>query len=435
MATHNGTHDVFVLALNEFNRTKLERLPEAEECRFHGLLTMEESHGAHEYDVDTLMERAIQRLEESDAPVDAIVQFWDFPISIMHSILSERFGTPGPSPQSVLRCEQKHWSRIKQREVIPDLVPPFQGFNPFADDPRSDIDMDYPFWVKPVKSFAGHLGFRVESDADLDRAIATMRRRVERFTEPLAKLIAYTQPPEEFPDEDPCLCIAEGIIDGSQCTVEGYAYDGQIDIHGVIDSHRFPGTSTFSHYQYPSALPSRIADRMREASRTVMAHVGFDSSAFNIEYFWDRENDNLWLLEINPRVSQSHADLFEKVDGAPNTKVPLDVALGRKPAMPKREGAYNVAGKFFVRRFENGIVRSAPGEEELQRVKEAIPGIHVDLQAKEGQRLDELDYQDSYSYKLAFLYFGGDSEEDLQSRFQLATEILGYEVEPIEESE
>jgi biotin carboxylase len=167
---------------------------------------------------------------------------------------------------------------------------------------------------------------------------------------------------------------------------------------------------------------------MRTAARSVMQHVGFNNSAFNIEFFWDRANDHLWLLEINPRISQSHADLFHKVDGVSNHKITLDVALGRHPRLPIREGPCEVAGKFFVRHFKNGVVRSAPGDEEVRRLKQAVPGIHVNLRAREGQELDNLDYQDSYSYKLAILYFGGDSEEDLRAKFKTARDILGYEI-------
>ena len=427
--------NVFVLGMNDFNQKKLEALPEADECTFHSLLTLDESHGAATYEVDTLMNKATNRLEAFKEPIDAIIGFWDFPISIMQTILAERFGVRGTSPQSVLRCEQKYWSRVRQREVIPNLVPDFCGFDPFADHPRQDIELDYPFWVKPVKAFGGHMGYRCENDKDFHRAIKGIRKSIDRFREPFYQLLSYTEAPPEFPDDDPRFCIAEKIIGGSQCTVEGYAFEGDIGIHGIIDSHYVEGGSSFTHFQYPSSFPEEVTERMREATRTVMKHLEYNNAAFNIEYFWDEESDNLWLLEINPRISQSHADLFHKVDSVSNHKITVNVALGRPPHLPVREGEYNVAGKFFVRHFKNGIVRSAPGEEEIQRLREAIPGIHMDLRVKEGQELEELLYQDSYSYKLAILYFGGEDEADLQQKFETAKDILGYEIEDLEEED
>ncbi len=425
--------NIFVLGMNDFNRRKLNTLPEAESYRFHELLTFKESHGSSHYDIDRLMEKSIKRTASFDGPVDAILGFWDFPISIMQTILAERFGTAGTSPQSVLLCEQKLWSRIRQREVIPEMVPDFAGFNPFDENPRESIDLDYPFWVKPVKAFAGHLGFRVESDGDFDRAVRRIRRRVERFSKPFYRLLEYTDPPAGFVRDDPRFCIAESIIGGSQCTLEGYAFQGDIDMHGIIDSHRFPSSSSFSHYQYPSELPEGVHRRMRRAAKAIMSHVGFENSAFNIEFFWDKKSDDIKLLEINPRISQSHADLFHKVDGVSNHRIALAVNIGKHPDLPFREGPYEVAGKFFVRHFTNGIVRSAPGEEEVAEVREEIPDTYVELLAEKGQELEDLDYQDSYSYKLAIIYLGGDSREDLQRKFKKARDILGYDIEDKEE--
>lgn len=431
-ATDADVKDVFILGMNEFNEDKLHAVPEAGGCRFHTLLTLEESHGAAKYDIDTLMRKSVKGLEEHPGGADAVIGFWDFPVSIMQTILAERFGLRGAPPASVFRCEHKLWSRIKQREIIPEMAPPFAGFDISADNPRAAIDLDYPFWVKPAKSFGGHMGYHVANDDDFDRAVAGIRKRIARFEEPFRRLLEMTDPPAEFDPDDPCFCIAEGIIDGNQCTLEGYACEGSIDMHGIIDSHRIPGGSSFDYFQYPSALPEGVGERMRDAARKVMPHLGFNNAAFNIEFFWDEDTDKIWLLEINPRISQSHADLFHKVDGVPNHKITLDVALGRPPRLPAREGPYEVAGKFFVRHLKNGVVRKAPGERELRRLKEAVPDIHVDLRAEEGQKLEDLDFQDSYSYKLAILYFGGESGKDMQETFRKAKEILGYEIEDLE---
>jgi hypothetical protein len=427
--------NVFILGMNDFTRAKLSALPEAEECAFHELLSLEESHGAAVYDVHALMDKARRRLDAFDGPIDAIVGFWDFPISIMQTLLSEEYGCRAPSPQSVLRCEQKLWSRRKQIEVIRDLTPRFRGFDVFAENPREQIDLEYPYWIKPVKSFAGHLGYRVENDADLDHALSRIRKQINRFAEPFKDLLSYTAPPEEFRGEETGFCIAEGIIGGQQCTVEGFVRDGELDLHGIIDSHRIDSTMCFSHFRYPSTLPEPVRRRMREATVRIMERVGFDNGAFNVEYFWNEELDDIKLLEINPRISQSHADLFHKVDGVPNHKITVDVALNRPPHLSGFEGKYSVAGKWFIRRFENGVVTRAPGEKELQRLKEVQPDTVVDLAAEEGQELEDLDYQDSYSYKLAFVYLGGDSDEEMREKFDQACEILGYRVEPVEGAE
>lgn len=99
-----------------------------------------------------------------------------------------------------------------------------------------------------------------------------------------------------------------------------------------------------------------IRRRIDEITRKIIKHTGYDNGAFNIEFFYDQRLNKIWLLEINPRISQSHSDLFFKVDGAPNQKVIIELATGRAPELPRRQGDYKTAAKFYLREFRDGIV-------------------------------------------------------------------------------
>ena len=124
-----------------------------------------------------------------------------------------------------------------------------------------------------------------------------------------------------------------------------------------------PGGTSFVRYQYPegSRCGRRPDDRADAPYRC--ERIGFDGTTFNVEYFWDAERDALTLLEINPRHSQSHAELFAWVDGVANHHHMLELALGREPRPPHREGPYEVAAKWFVRRSADGVVRRVPTAE------------------------------------------------------------------------
>ncbi len=422
--------NVFVLGMNEINRQRLNELPQADECTFHSLLSYEESHGAKDYDIKSIFEKAIKQLNEFDGSIDAIIGFWDFPVSIMQTILSNRYGTRSTSTQSVYYCEDKYGARVKQKEVIPECVPGFNGFNPFDENPLDKITLNYPFWIKPVKSFGGHLGFRIENEADFNNAIPVIQKNIERFTEPFFNLVEYAS--MDFKPDRQILCIAEEMISGQQCTVEGSVYEENVYIHGVVDSHSYKGMSSFSFYSYPSQLPANIKERMYEYTRKIMPHLGFNNSTFNIEFYWNKDTDDIKLLEINPRISQSHSDLFKKVDGVYNHKIIIDVALGNPPSLPAQEGRFTMAGKFFIRHFKNGIVTNAPDEEKIKKMHEQYPDVVLDLVAEEGEKLEDLCYQDSYSYKLGFVYLGGESIKDMQEKFENIKKILGYEIEDVE---
>ena len=167
--------------------------------------------------------------------------------------------------------------------------------------------------------------------------------------------------------------------------------------------------------------------RMVDISCRVMHQIGLDDSTFNIEYFWDSERDSLNIVEINPRLSQSHAPLFEYVDGVPNHQSMINLALGRDPELPHGKGPFKVAGKVFLRRFEDGCVRRAPGPEDLARVESEMPDAIVDVVAVEGVRLSGLPMQDSYSYELANVYLGAGDQSELEEKHQRCVELLPFE--------
>ncbi len=64
---------------------------------------------------------------------------------------------------------------------MPEVVPKFCGIDPFADDPLSQVTLDYPFWLKPVKAFSSHLGFKIETSAQFEEAIKEIRAGIRQL--------------------------------------------------------------------------------------------------------------------------------------------------------------------------------------------------------------------------------------------------------------
>ncbi len=422
--------NVFVLALDDFNRRQLERVERATDYRFHPLLGFEEVKRNHHGKIPDIIERASDELDRfagSGDSADGIIGFWDFPVQTLVPILRLRHGLPGPTLESVLKCEHKYWSRLEQRAVVPDQVPAFTVFDPRAEDPV--IDLEPPYWLKPVKSTGSELCFLVADDDDLGHALAELRQGIERFGVSFDQLLSYADLPDEVAAVTGHHCIAESVLSGDRYTVSGYAVGGEVAIYGVIDAFTYPGTSSFARYQYPSKAPAELQERMIETATKVMRRVGFGDEAFNIEFFHDRAQDRLALLEINPRMSQSHGDLYAKVDGLPNQKIVSDLAVGRRPELPRRQGTYAYAAKFYLRQFTDAVVTRAPDAEAIARVEREVDGAVVDLKIAEGTLLSELSGQDAYSYALAHVYVGGDSEEALQDAYARCVEELAIDLQ------
>jgi len=419
---------VFIVGLDEFNRKKLERLPHAAECDFHSALDFSDIRDVERYDMKTLIETAIERIDASGVKPDAIVAYYDFPATDLVPILSEHFGTRAPTLEAVLKCEHKFWSRIVQQRVIDDCIPQFHSFDPFDEEAYDKIPLMPPYWIKPIKSFRSFLAYLINDKDDFDTAIPEIRENIGLMNEPFNYLFEQFPLPAEFA-EMPESCMAESTLSGSMCTVEGYVFNGEVVVYGVVDSVREKDRSSFARYEYPSALPQEVQFRMADISRRAITEIGLDNSPFNIEFFWDQTYNHVGLLEINPRISQAHTDLFEKVHGISHHSIMLDVALGRKPSPMQYDGEFQRAGNFMLRTFEDGYVKRVPDGEEIARVAKRIPGTVVKLRVQSGQRLSELSGQDSYSYELANIYVGGRDQLELLGKYHQCLEHLPFEIE------
>ncbi|MGH4024401.1 MAG: ATP-grasp domain-containing protein, partial [Pseudonocardiaceae bacterium] len=165
------TVNVFVLGLDQHNEQILRNLPDAGQYRFHPLLSIEELQYGDEIPLRDLLDKARDQLKDFDGSVDAIIGFWDFPVSSMVPILCKEFGgLCCASLEAVLKCEHKYWSRLEQQQVI-DEYPRFGLVDPERDtDPPAGVS--YPMWVKPVKSFSSDLAFGVANRQEFLDALA-----------------------------------------------------------------------------------------------------------------------------------------------------------------------------------------------------------------------------------------------------------------------
>ncbi|MGJ7456715.1 ATP-grasp domain-containing protein [Halomonas sp. RA08-2] len=428
--------NIFVIGLNDLNRARLETLRGAENWRFHGLIAPEAVYDTEIFDIASMLEEATVELEAFDGAIDAIVGYMDFPVSTMLPILCERFGIRSTSLESLLKCEHKYWSRRVQREVIPDHIPKFTAFDPFDDEAMMRIGeagLYFPFFVKPIKSSGSRLGFRIDTPEDFYQAIAQLRDSIGTIADPFNTVLEHARLPPEIAVVDGHFCMAEEIIGGWQCTLEGYVFEGEVVSYGIVDSLRYPKVLSFFHYRYPSGLPDDIQATMVELTDTVMRHIGYDNSAFNVEYFWDEVQGRIWLLEINTRIAQSHCDLFAKVDGVSHQQITVDLGLGQRPEMPHRDGQFPMAAKFFHRVFfTDAVVTRVPTCEELAAVEADFPGCMIEVQVVEGQRLSTLPEQDAYSFALADIYLGASSAEQLLADYDRLVARLAFEFDDIQ---
>ncbi|WNO52910.1 ATP-grasp domain-containing protein [Stakelama saccharophila] len=422
---------VFVIGLEPFNLEMLDALVGDEDIEFHEALSADEAVNVDgPFKLHDLIQLAEQRMDEY-GPADGILNYWDFPGACLGPMLAKRNGLPGPSLESVATLEHKYWARREMEKVIPEASTRYCAVDPFADDPRSQVDLKYPYWIKPFVSHSSYLGFKISGEEDFNTAIQAIREGIGLFGDPFNEFLDKVDMPEDLKNIGGRHCIAEeSIAADAQVTLEGYAFDGDVVVYGAVDSVREGGAgSSFSRYEYPSALPSELIERMSETTKRYLRHVGLDNSAFNVEFFWDRESDRISLLEVNTRLSKSHAPLFRDVDGRSHQKIGLDLALGRRPQFQKGAGDWPYAAKFMVRLFQDGKIKRVPSATEIHHMQTRYPEAMVQVLVEEGQRLSHLAFQDSYSFEVADIFIGGRSNEELVDKYTDMMDCLPFEVD------
>ena len=420
------TKHIFVIGLDDFNLKELQTVRNATEYEFHGLVDYDTMVLPASYPMDEIMAEARKTLEEAPA-VDGIIGHWDFPTTSMLPILRREHDLPTPTLESVLYCEHKYWNRRAGEEALPECTPDYQGLDPFSDDPVADLNMEYPFWLKPSVSFSSYLGFRIENEEQYRVAMQTIRDNISIFSEPFNNILQYSHDREALPDRgDGATCIAEAIISGRLCTLEGYVCKGETTVYAILDSLRTSNQVSFFSYQLPSRLPEAVRERMIRNAEKLVRRLGLDDTPFNIEMFWNREDDRIWILEINPRISKSHCPLFRMTAGSSHHEVAIDVALGRRPDFPRQDGSFRVAAKFMPRTYQDATVTRVPTEEDIARVKERFPELVFHPHVSEGTRLSDLPNQDSYSFEIADLFLGGEDEKELRTKLHEVMEGLDF---------
>src|SRR6056297_82244 len=413
---------IFVVGLEDFNKKLLESVREADRYVFHGLLDHGEIVAAGSFDMERLLDKARRTLRNFSGSVDAIVGYWDFPTTLMMAILRREFGLRGPTLESVLKCEHKYWARLEQQKVVPDEVPDFAWFDPFDDESDTQLPLAFPFWLKPVKSHSSKFGYRIENRGQYEHALDQIRNGIHYFADPFNVILGYAELPDHIRSIDGSKCIAEEIISrGRQCTLEGFSFQGDVVVYGIVDSIRGPNRSSFERYEYPSSLPGPVKERMCKSAQRVITAVGLDDSPFNIEFFYDQAGDRILLLEVNARISKSHSPLFDKVEGVPHKEVMIDVALGQRPNYPARQGQFRYAAKFMPRLYgdhEHEHVASVPSESRIREIEAIFPGAEIQLHVQEGLKLADSRHRDAYSTELGSIFVGADSRPTLTRMYR-----------------
>ena len=269
-------------------------------------------------------------------------------------------GLPGPSPEAVLATLDKGATRtLLARAGVPQ--PRFVVARGAADVRAARLG--FPLVLKARASTLGRLVTKVESERDLEPAVARLLARLAASPD-VRRLVSFARAAGLALAGDPTRdFLAESFADGAPREADGLVAAGRLDLFGVTEQVVRDGDGFYIEgYAFPADDPGRLP----AIARSAVEALGLDETGFSIEFRGDA------VIEVNGRLGEDDGfpDLFRAGIGA----FPVVKQIFRDLRPSAVRGAHALA---YVNRYEAGVVR---------RVVEPAGTTVV---VREGQRLFE----------------------------------------------
>ncbi|MDX2220097.1 MAG: ATP-grasp domain-containing protein [Burkholderiales bacterium] len=344
------------------------------------------------------------------------------------ALIAQRLGLPGTDPRAILHTQHKFQMRERLRAVMPEANPSYAVF-PYTFQTADDLGIEFPFFVKPIKAAYSVLARRVENFAEL-REHMTFRpfekHIIKRLVRPFNDAFAvHGGLPESQVDAH--WMIGETLLTGEQINVDGLVFDGECHVLGIVDAIMYPGTQAFMRFDYPSQLPDAWQERVTQVACRAMKAMGHDHGFFNIEMTVDRTRDEIKIIEINPRMADQFSRLYSRIDGLNLHDLGLDMALGRRPDVTRRQMEDRVGASFVFRRFSLDNLPTPPTREQMYWLAGYAPhAILADFFKTGSQLTREMKWLGSYRY--AVLNLTAPSHAALMEKYETIRLRMGFDV-------
>lgn len=360
--------------------------------------------------------------------VQGVMSSSDYPGATLAGLVARRLELPGARPELLLRASHKYYARVDQRRVVTDATPPFVLLRPGRPLPRP-FPLPFPCFVKPVKGAFSRFARRVRDEEDLARFLASpdVQAHASGYVGIYNRLLAALTDLEH----DGSCFLAEGLLTGSQVTVEGFLLEGKATVIGTVDSTFHPGTHSFSRFDYPSHLPRTVLERLEGVASRVAEASGLDRTLFNAELTFELATGRIGVIELNTRMCGQFADLYEKVDGTNGYEIAFDLATGKTPHLRRREGAFAAAASIPLRTLRPVKVVDAPDAERTAVVAAENPDARILNECRAGDRLERFEEEDGQSIRYGVVNVGGSRRADVFARAIRIVQALGYRFEDL----
>lgn len=341
------------------------------------------------------------------------------------ALVAEAAGLPGTSPEAVIACQHKLHARRVLQQVAPEANLRFSELDARYGGPIPG-GLAYPSYVKPVKAAFSVLARPVRHERELHahtrfgrRELWVIRRLVEPFERVARERLPGCGTAHRMMLEEP--------LRAPQYNLDGYVFNGQVHVLGIVDAVMYPGTQAFMRWDMPSRLPPAVAQRAADVARKFLGAVGFTHGLFNMEFFHEPASDRLSVIEFNPRLASQFGDLYRRVHGVDAHAIGLALALGHDPAtLPRAAPSAGAAASFVYRTFDaRDTVPAMPSARQRAHLAREFADAMLFTYPKSGHALAR-DFKWLGSHRYGIVHLGGRDMHDLRRRCEAASALLGW---------
>lgn len=385
------------------------------------------------FDLDRFVDKLLK--EHRRRPFSGVISNHEQFGALAAALFAQKAGLVAPTPDSIVAAQHKAWMRTQLQQVAPQANLHYELLDCRLGDQPPQI-AGFPHFAKPIKAAYSVLARVCQNQHDLEELIRfawhetwVIHRLVEPFERIRKRILPQSPTAHGMMLEQPWR--------GEQFNLDGYMYQGQAHLLGVVDEVMYPGTQAFMSFDYPSKLPKSLQEKALNIAEKFFNRIGFDQSFFNMEFFADPQTEEIKVIEFNPRLGSQLADLYRRVDGVQVYPMQLALALGEDPrTVPRLSNRVSCASSFVFRRFgsvddilsQSGTETTAEQRAKFQR--NFPDALLLEFKKSKVGLGRELKWLGSQRYGI--FHLGANSQAELDRLYLQACESLGWRPAPLE---
>jgi biotin carboxylase len=294
----------------------------------------------------------------------------------------------------------------------PDTIPRYARITGWEELEKAAAEIGYPAVLKPTSASGSKGIFILHREAELRGAFDELMR----YTRPEVDQV-FTGNPNEL--------IFEEFLAGSEHSVEGLVYQGEVVIAGVTDKETSEPFRLEVGHAFPSALEPDRYQAVLRLTRTVATAIGLDNCAFHLECMVGPDG-TAKLVEVAARPGGDYisSHLVGLATGASFCENVLRVATGTPPRLGTSTGLH--AGLRKVMAGGAGVFQGLDG---LYPVLQH-PGVKVAIAERPIGARVALPPADYGSSTLAAVIAVADSDAALRDTLRRVAEDVRPRIDP-----